>query len=187
MSAVHHILLDEGLEAEVANALRKVTRNFTDLVAFRLNDSYDSKGERQIVLTQNRQVMGNRTFPSDRKTTLVILTGEPNEPLLTALMSALLSTEREWNVWEGATVVVSDNGRVAATIHDRDTGRRQTFHYKLRLAGPPLIWIRPSHNDRDPGINKNGPLGTELFYGVAHEAAEGTPFWPAIALPAGND
>jgi hypothetical protein len=144
MSAVNHILLDGGLEVEVVSALRKLAHNFTDLVALKPDGPYDTKGERGILLTQNRQVMEDRTFASDRNTTLVILTGEPNEPLLRTLLSALSSAEGGWNIWEGAIVVVSDNGRVAVTTHDRDTGTRQTFHYKLRLAGPPLVWVRPS-------------------------------------------
>jgi hypothetical protein len=156
MSAVHRILLDDGLEVEVATALRKVVRNFTDLVASKFDRPYDTKGERRILLTQNRQVLEDRTFPSDRNTTLVILTGEPNEPLLRALLSALSSAEGGWDVWEGATVVVSDNGRVAVTTHDRDTSTRQTFHYKLRLVGPPLIWIRPSMMTETPVLIRRG-------------------------------
>jgi hypothetical protein len=58
-------------------------------------------------------------------------------------MSALAVIGEKREVWRGIRIVVHEDGRLSVTDEDSNTGTRQVTHYKLRIAGSPLVWNVP--------------------------------------------
>jgi hypothetical protein len=131
--------VDESLGSSLAPALEKFGQA-GNVCATKLDGHYSEDG-RQIMLTQNRDFLDDRRFPPHRHGGVVVLVGEVDEPLIKSLMSTLSLMEQGRELWEGAKVVVNDNGRISVTSLDHKTSARHTSHYKLRVAGPPLIWV----------------------------------------------
>jgi hypothetical protein len=131
--------VDESLGTSLAPALEKLGPA-GNVCATKLAGHY-GEDDRQIMLTQNRDFLDDRLFPPHRHAGVIVLVGEVDEPLLKSLMSTLSLPKQGRELWEGAKVVVNDNGRISVTSHDHNTTARHTSHYKLRLAGPPLIWV----------------------------------------------
>ena len=131
--------VDESLGSSLAPALEKLGQA-GNVCATKLPFHYGEDG-RQIMLTQNRGFLDDRRFPLQRHAGVVVLVGEVDEPLIKSLMSTLSLVEEGRELWEGAKVVVNDNGRISVTSLDHKTSARHTSHYKLRVAGPPLIWV----------------------------------------------
>jgi len=136
---VHCFVVDESLGRSLASALEKLV-HARNVYAARLDGHYSEDG-RQIMLTQNRDFLDDRRFPPNRHTGVIVLVGEVDEPLVKSLMSTLSLVEQGRELWEGAKVVVNDNGRIRVTSLDHKTSARHTSHYKLRVAGPPLVWV----------------------------------------------
>jgi hypothetical protein len=136
---VHCFVVDESLGRSLALALEKLV-DARNVCAAKLDGHYGEDG-RQIMLTQNRDFLDDRRFPPHRHTGVIVLVGEVDEPLIKSLMSTLSLVEQGRELWEGAKVVVNDNGRIRVTSLDHKTSARHTSHYKLRVAGPPLVWV----------------------------------------------
>jgi uncharacterized protein DUF5615 len=132
-------LVDENLGPSIAPALEKLG-HARNVRATRVDGHYGEDG-RQIMLTQNRDFLDDRRFPPHRHTGVIVLVGEVDEPLIKSLLSTLSLVEQGRELWEGAKVVVNDNGRIRVTSLDHKTSARHTSHYKLRVAGPPLVWV----------------------------------------------
>jgi hypothetical protein len=130
--------VDESLEP-LAPALQKLG-HARNVCALRLSGGY-AEADRQIVLTQNRDYLDDRRFSPHRHAGVVVLADEYDESLIKSLMSTLSLVEQGRELWEGAKIVVSGNGRITVTNHDHKSGTRYTSHYKLRLTGPPLVWM----------------------------------------------
>jgi hypothetical protein len=131
--------VDENLGSSLAPALEKLGPA-GNVCATKLAGHYGKDG-RQIMLTQNREFLDDRRFPPHRHAGVIVLVGEVDEPLIKSLMSTLSLPKQGRELWEGAKVVVNDNGRIRVTILDHKTSARHTSHYKLRVAGPPLVWV----------------------------------------------
>ena len=131
--------VDESLGSSLAPALEKLGQA-GNVCATKLDGRYSEDG-RQMMLTQNRDFLDDRRFPLQRHAGVVVLVGEVDEPLIKSLMSTLSLVEEGRELWEGAKVVVNDNGRISVTSLDHKTSAQHTSHYKLRVAGPPLIWV----------------------------------------------
>ena len=96
--------------------------------------------KRRILLTQDRDFLDDRRFPPNRNAGIVVLLGRHDEALVSALMYAFSVVGKGRELWEGAKLVVHEGGRLTVTDLNHATGAPETTHYKLRMAGPPLIW-----------------------------------------------
>src|SRR5215831_10740857 len=141
-----HFLVDENLGPELAPTLRNLGYNATDVFALKLNGRSDEDvfaaawSERRILLTRDRDFLDDRRFPPHRSAGIVVLLGRHDEALVSALMYALSVVGKGRALWEGAKLVVHEGGRLTVTDLNHATGARDTTHYKLRIAGPPLVW-----------------------------------------------
>jgi len=139
-------MVDEYLGPEVAPTLRNLGYNATDTHTLKLNGRSDEEvfaaawRERRILLTQDRNFLDDRRFPPNRNAGIVVLLGGHDEALVSALMYALSVVGKGRARWEGAKLVVHEGGRLTVTDLNHATGARDTTHYKLRIAGPPLVW-----------------------------------------------
>jgi len=140
-------LVDENLGPELAPTLRGLGCNATDLLDLKLCGRSDEEvfaaagKERRILLTQDRDFLDDRRFPPNRNAGVVVLPGGNNDALINALVYALSLVRKSGELWEGAKMIVREDGRVTVTARNQDTGALETTHYKLRVAGPPLVWI----------------------------------------------
>ena|SRR6185369_13711677 len=146
---VSRFIVDQDLGPALAPALQKL--GLSTERAFAVNVGHDSSegsigdwNERRILLTQDRDFLDDRKFPLVGNAGVVVLAEGHDELLIRALMSALSLVDHGRELWESARIVVSGDGKITVTTYHPDTGARQTAYYKLRLAGPPLVWVRPS-------------------------------------------
>src|SRR5262249_24660055 len=139
-------LVDENLGPELAPTMRNLGYNATDVYTLKLNGRSDEDvfaaawSERRILLTQDRDFLDDRRFPPSRNAGIVVLLGRHDEALVSALMYALEVVGKGRKLWEGARLVVYEGGRLTVTDRNQETRARETTHYKLRMAGPPLVW-----------------------------------------------
>src|SRR5262249_18504828 len=140
-------LVDENLGPELAPTLCRLGYNAADVFALKLNGRGDEDvfaaawRERRILLTQDRDFLDDHRFPPNRNAGIVVLLGGHDEALVSALLYALSVVGKGRKLWEGAKLVVHEGGRLTVTDRNQETGARETTRYKLRMAGPPLIWI----------------------------------------------
>jgi predicted nuclease of predicted toxin-antitoxin system len=139
-------LIDENLGPELAPALRRLGYNATDVFALKLTSRTDEDviaaawREHRILLTQDRDFLDDRRFPPNRNPGIVVLPANNNDVLMSALMSALSLIVLGRGLRDGMKVLVGENGRLTVTSYHHTTGVAERTHYKLRMAGPPLIW-----------------------------------------------
>jgi hypothetical protein len=140
-------LVDGNLGPELAPTLRRLGYNATDVFALKLKGRSDEDvfaaawSERRILLTRDREFLDDRRFPPHRSAGIVVLLGGHDETLVSALMYALSVVGKGRQLCEGAKLVVHEGGRLTVTDLNHATGALETTRYKLRIAGPPLIWI----------------------------------------------
>ena len=126
--------------------MRNLEYNTTDTYTLKLNGRSDEDvfaaawRERRILLTQDRDFLDDRRFPPNRNAGIVVLLGGHDEALVSALIYALSVVGKGRELWEGAKLVVHEGGRLTVTDLNHATGARDTSHYKLRMAGLPLVW-----------------------------------------------
>jgi predicted nuclease of predicted toxin-antitoxin system len=140
-------IIDENLGPELAPVLRKLGYNATDSFTLKLNGHSDEDvfaaawRERRILLTQDREFLDDRRFPAYRNPGVVVLPARNDTALMSALVYALPLLQKGRELWEGLKIVVSENGKLTATYRNQDTRAREITHLKLRVTGPPLIWV----------------------------------------------
>ena len=140
-------LVDENLGPELAPTLRSLGYNATDTHTLKLNGRSDEEvfsaawRERRILLTQDRDFLDDWRFPRHRNPGVVVLPAHNDAALINALVYALALVRQGRELWEGVKMVVCEDGLLAVICHNHDTGAIETTRYKLRMAGPPLIWM----------------------------------------------
>ena len=148
-------LIDENLGPELAPALRRLGYNATDVFALRLTSRNDedviaaASREHRILLTQDRDFLDDHRFPPNRNPGIVVLPANNDDALMSALVYALSLVAKGRDLWDGVKIVVGENGRLTVTSHNHATGAQERTHYKLRMAGPPLIW-HPTGSTKSP-------------------------------------
>src|SRR5262245_20624803 len=95
--------------------------------------------DERIWITERRDFLDERRFPRGRHAGVVVIPPAKDDSLTTVLAHAL-SLISNGMFWAGVQIVVRDDGRFTVTRHNRDIGIWETTRYKLRKAGPPLIW-----------------------------------------------
>jgi hypothetical protein len=91
--------------------------------------------EFQIVLTQDRESIADRRLIPHPGAVIVILPAVIDIDLLAALTHALSLLCSNWRCIENSRILLNNDGRLTLLCGNRKT------HYKLRKAGPPLIWV----------------------------------------------
>jgi len=149
---VCRFLVDATLGRGFALALRSLGYDATDAFALKLDrrtneDVYAAAWKQhRMLLTQNRAFLDERRFPGNCNPGLVVLPPNSNDALVSALMSALSVVVQGRRVLPGVKILVGENGRLTVTSYNRTTGVEERTYYKLRMAGPPLVWHRASSN-----------------------------------------
>jgi predicted nuclease of predicted toxin-antitoxin system len=139
-------LVDENLGPELAPTLRNLGYNAADIYALNLNGRSDEDvfaaawRERRILLTQDRDFLDDRRFPRHRNPGVVVLPAQNDGALINALVYALALVRQGRELWEGVKMVVCEDGILTVVCHNHNTGALETSRYKLRMAGPPLVW-----------------------------------------------
>jgi len=140
-------LVDENLGPELAPTLRNLGYNATDTYTLGLNGRSDEDAlaaawrERRILLTQDRDFLDDRRFPRHRNPGVVVLPALKEAALINALVYALALLRQGRELWAGVKMVVCEDGILTVICQNHDVGALETTRYKLRIAGPPLIWI----------------------------------------------
>jgi predicted nuclease of predicted toxin-antitoxin system len=139
-------LVDENLGPELAPTLQNLGYNVTDTRTLKLNGRSDEDvfatawRERRILLTQDKDFLDDRRFPKHRNPGVVVLPALSEGALINALVYALALVRQGRELWEGVKMVVCGDGILTVICHNHDTGALETTRYKLRMAGPPLMW-----------------------------------------------
>src|SRR5262245_14622928 len=139
-------LVDRNLGPRFASALQKLGYNATDVFALKLASLTQEHvyaaawRQRRILLTSERDFLDDHKFPPGPNACIVVLPANNNDALMSALMSALSLVVLGRGLRDGVKVLVGENGRLTVTGHNHTTGVSERTHYKLRMAGPPLIW-----------------------------------------------
>jgi predicted nuclease of predicted toxin-antitoxin system len=139
-------MVDENLGPELAPTLRSLGYNTTDTHTLKLNGRSDEEvfaaawRERRILLTQDRVFLDDRRFPRHRNPGVVVLPAFNEGALINALVYALALVRKGRELWEEVKMVVCEDGILTVIGHNHDTGTLETSRYKLRIAGPPLMW-----------------------------------------------
>jgi predicted nuclease of predicted toxin-antitoxin system len=147
-SNVSRFLVDATLGPGFAPALRRLGYNATDVFALKLDsrtkeDVYAAAvSQDRILITQDRAFLDDRRFPLNRNPIIVVLPPNNNDALVSALMTTLSLVVKGLNLCDGVKILVGEDGRLTATSYNRATSVEERTHYKLRMAGPPLIWRR---------------------------------------------
>jgi len=137
-------LVDRNLRLRFSSSL--LGYNVTDVFTLKLGsgtqeDVYAAASrQRRILLTSERDFLDDHKFPPDPNACIVVLPANNNDVLMSALMSALSLIVLGRGLRDGVKVLVGENGRLTVTTYNHTTGVPGRTHYKLRLAGPPLIW-----------------------------------------------
>jgi len=145
-SSVSRFLVDTTLGPGFASALRRLGYNATDVFSLKLDsrtkeDVYAAAvSQERILLTQDRSFLDDRRFSLNRNPGIVVLPPNNNDALVSALMTALSLVVKGLSVRDGVKILVGEDGRLTATSYNRATSVEERTHYKLRMAGPPLIW-----------------------------------------------
>jgi predicted nuclease of predicted toxin-antitoxin system len=138
-------LVDENLGPELAPALRRLGYNATTL---KVNNRSDGDvfaaawREQRILLTQDRDFLDDRRFPLHRNPGVIVLPAANDNALIDVLVHALPLVCKGRELWHRVKIVVRENGKLTVLCRNHDTGAREIMHFKLRMTGPPLIWIR---------------------------------------------
>ena len=144
LPTVSGFLIDGNLGPGLAPALRRLGYNATDVFALKLTSRSDviaaACREHRILLTQDRDFLDDCRFPPYRNSGIVVLPGNNDDALMRALIYALSLVAKGRELSDGVKIVVGENGRLTLTSRNHATGAQERTHYKLRLAGPPLIW-----------------------------------------------
>jgi len=140
-------MVDENLGPELAPTLRSLGYNTTDTHTLKLNGRGDEEvfaaawRERRILLTQDRDFLDDRRFPRHRNPGVVVLPAFNDGALINALVYTLALVRQGREFREKVKMVVCEDGILTVICQNHDTGALETTRYKLRIAGPPLIWI----------------------------------------------
>src|SRR5262245_48584280 len=145
-------LVDTNMGPRFTPALRRLGYNATDVFALQLDgrtkqDVYAAAwGQRRILLTQDRDFLDDCKFSPNRNSGIVVLPATNDDALVSALMAALAVVGVGRGLVDGVKVLVGENGRLTVTSYNQVTDLAERTYYKLRMAGPPLIW-RKTGND----------------------------------------
>ena len=143
---VSRFLVDENLGPKLAPSLRHLGYNATDTYTLKLNGRSDKEvfaaawREQRILLTQDRDFLDDRKFPRHRNPGVVVLPPFNEGALINALVYTLALVRQDRELWQGVKIVVCQDGTLTVTCQNHDTGTLETTRYKLRMAGPPLMW-----------------------------------------------
>jgi len=128
----YRFLVDENLGPELVPVLRRLGYNAT---ALKPNNRSDEDvvaaewREQRILLTQERGLLHDR------------LPATKDKALIDSLVRALPLVWKRREFWTGVKIVVGENGKLRVICHSHDTGAYEIMCFKLRMVGPPLIWI----------------------------------------------
>ena len=148
-------LVDENLGPQLPAALRKLGYNATDLFALNLTrrtkeDVFaEAWQEDRIFVTQARDFLDDCRFPPDRNPGIIILPANNGDALLSALIYALPVVTTGRYLFDGLKILVGEDGRLTVTSRNAATGAQERTQYKLRMAGPPLVW-HPTGSTQSP-------------------------------------
>src|SRR5262249_47918206 len=147
-----------NLGPELAPALRRLGYNATDVSTTKIHKQSDdcvlstAWSGRRILLTQNRKFLNDQSYPPDTFAGIVVLPAHYHDALTNALVYVLSILGKGRELWQGTKISVGEDGRVTVTIRNHDTGASKSTHYKLRVAGPPLVWT---------SAERSQPLGSD--------------------------
>ena len=141
-------LVDENTGVTVAGALRTLGWNAKAAGEAGLNRRSDEDlfayawRHGRIIVTQDHDFLDDRRFPPHRNPGVVVLPNAPPDGRVFArtMRVALDLVGPFAKFWRGSKIVVSEDGTIAITNRNRDTGALETDRYKFTEGEQALTW-----------------------------------------------
>jgi predicted nuclease of predicted toxin-antitoxin system len=139
-------LVDGRLGREQSRLFRELGYDAVDVFMLRLAGVSDEQvfqaacREHWTLVTGSRVFLNDSRFPPEQNAGILLLP-RANDILTKALLRTLCLLWGGSGFWTGSKIVAGEDGRLTISVRSDRNGAWETKRYKLRVNGPPLIWM----------------------------------------------